>query len=535
MPTADFTNLLSLLGDFYRRHADLPQFKQFWKGLVRIQDNEWLQLEQTRDSLTMPFLPTYIRHTHLYRQVKTWSDTGVFHRHFKKAMRAGTSQSIFYLGAFVNPQETRVYLEGKELDLETGKYVITYEQDTTQPSVNPRGSRLIFPHTLQDGVSVQVISDRETFWLDETVTSPTSVLSYGGVANELSVQLKIDSQDITTSTQINGAGTELTYVASGATNPNTTDTRQFLAGEVLRFVDPSGSYQDVTVQQTAQSVTISPAVSPSCSVFRMINLDITPGKVVLEADRVSVPGQTFSPNVMVRVRDAGGLQTVHVTAPTSVVTFDRAVNVDEAEVTMFSGSIYRGITIGDETVTFDRAFQVGTRFHVLGDYYMLHDHASQHQVMDGTDDIVWVPSTRPMAVLNTPSGIVEDPELPVEVYVDGALIPADDWTFLSGHETTAVRLIATGQPTPVPAGTNLNLYYTDLEDVRLHKHVRDRFVAADGQIAYQLSEPHDLRYPYYAVFDGFLRRQEAVSFGFLFNLFHGPAGQVGQQAVEHPF
>jgi hypothetical protein len=100
---------------------------------------------------------------------------------------------------------------------------------------------------------------------------------------------------------------------------------------------------------------------------------------------------------------------------------------------------------------------------------------------------------------------VEDPALPVEVYVDGAFIPRDDWIFLPGHETVAIRLVATGQPTPVPPGTPVAIYYADHEDDRHHKHIRDRFVTADGQFSFELSEAHDSRFPVYPMMDGFIQ------------------------------
>ena len=505
MPSANYTQLLSLLGDFYREHENLPQFKKFWEGLIRVVDNEWLQLQQTKNSLTTPFLPTLIRHSHLYRKVETWGDTGVFHRHVKKWFRSVSGQKVYYLGVFVNPQETRVYIEGKELDLETGAYSIVYDQDTTQPVTNPRGSRLIFSQDIPGGSSIHILSDRETFWIDKTVVTPSDTLSYGGIANDLSVQVMIDAQDITSQVTFNGSGTEIQFAASGFTNPNSTDTRLFRTGEVLRVVEPSGATTEVTVLQDTQVVGLSAAVSTSSSVFRVINLNITPGMIVLEADRLSTPGQSLPPNVSVRVRDSGGLQTFDITAPTSSISLGRPVNVAEAEVTLLSGTIYNGIDIGAEEITFNRAFQVGTRFHVRGDYHLMHDHTSLHQVMNGTDDTIWVPIDRPFVVQNTPSGIIEDPQFPIEVYVDGALIPKDDWIFLPSNETVAVRLVATGQPTPVLQGTNVNIFWVDLEDKRLHKHVRDHYLAVDGQIAFQLSEPHDLRYPVYPMLDGFLQ------------------------------
>lgn len=506
MPEANYTNLLSLLGGFYRQHENLPQFKKFWEGLIRTMDNEWLQLEQLRDAITMPFLPTYVRHSYLYRKITDWSDTGVFHKHFKLALRSTAGQKVYYLGKFVKPQETRVYLEGKELDPETEAYYVTYDQDTTQPGTNPRGSRLVFSQDIPNNSAIMVISDRETFWLDQTITMPIVSFSYGDRANVLSVRVKVDAQDITSQTAFNGAGTEIRYSAPNFTDPNSTDTRLFRVGEILRIVEPSGATTEITVLQDTQVVTLAVAVSISSSVFRVINLDVTPGRVVLEAGRISVPGQLFPANVSVRVRDAAGLQTFEITKPTSVVLFGRDVNIEEAEVTLLSGTIYNGITIGEDSIDFARAFQVGTRLHVRGDYHMLHDHASEfHQAIGDDEDTFWVPATRPMAVLNTGSGIIEDPELPIEVYVDGALIPKDAWIFLPNYETRAVRLVTTGNPSPVPDGTKVNVIYTDHEDNRLHKHIRDRYVSVDGQTAFNLSEPHDTLYPIHVMMDGFLQ------------------------------
>lgn len=504
MPTIDFQPLLSVLGDFWKEHDDLPKIKAYWEALIRAADNEWLQLRQFGDSRVLGTLPTFIYHDYLYRHLEGWKDTGVFHQHYKKSFRATAGQAIFYPGVFVEPVSTRVYIEGKELDATAGDFQVVYEQDSTQPGVNPRGSRIILPAGIPASSSVQMVADRETFWIDHTFTAPALDFAFAHDANLLSVKVVVESFDITSLVQIDVLGTTISYRTSGATNPNTQDTRKFLRGETIRVVD---GLTTIVIQVTADSPTLTvPApVNPASLVYRVLNLDVSEGMVVLEAKRIRLMGQAFPPNTRVRVIDLTGAQTFDVTTPTDTIELDREVNPETAEVTFLSGSIY-GLGVSDKGVSFRRSFQAGVRLFVRGDYHLLHDHASYHVELAQSSDRASVPNTRPWVL--TPA-IVEIPELPIEVYVDGMLQHPSAYIFLPLQETFTVRFVNGLLPNFLPAGTVVDFFYADHEDDRLHRHVHDRFVAADNQFSIQLSAAHSERFGPHITLDGVLQNNPA--------------------------
>lgn len=497
----DFRPLMRVLGKFWETHENLPQIQAFWEGLLRCTDNEWLQLDQIRDSNYLATVPAYFVHQYLYRKIEDWEDAGVFHRHYKTTFRATADQKIFYPGIFMEGESTRVYVEGKELDAQGGDFLVTEEQDDTQPLTNPRGSRVILTMPVPLDSSVQIFAQRELFWLDYTFTGSKKVFDFARYTNPLSVKVIIDSLDITGDVQIDGTGTVLSYAPSGATSSQTEDSRLFYAGEILRVVD-AGVAQRIVVTQDTDRVTIPVPVAPGADVFRVINLDVSPGKVSLEPKKVSVEGQRFSPNTSVRVTDLTNVQTYHIKTPTDVVELTQEVNPETARVTYLSGSIYEGVGVTASHITFERSFQNGVRLFIKGAFHEDHDHASYHVELEALSDRASVPRTRPWVL---DPGIFELPDFPLEVYVNGMLQHPDQYIFLPGEETYTVRFVNGGVPNFLPAGTKIDFFYVDEEDNRLHRHVNDRFVAADGQIALQLSDAHSQRYPLRLSIDGVLQ------------------------------
>lgn len=497
----DFRPLLRVLGKFWEQHQNLPQIRTFWEGLLRASNDEWLQLGQLKNSRFLASVPTYIFHEHLYRRIESWEDTGVFHRHYKVTFRATANQKTFYPGIFIEGGTARVYIEGKQLDGQAGDFLVVDEQDSTQPATNPRGSRVILTMPIPAGSSVQVFAQRETFWIDHTFTAPQTVFPFVRYTNPLSVQLRIDSLDITNETQIDGAGTTLSYAPSAATSSTTEDPRRFLTGEVIRVVDGS-LIQRIVVTQDVAEITIPVAVAPGADVFRVINVDVSPGKVKLESNRLYLEGQSFPPNTRVRVMDGDTVQTFDLTRLTDVIDLEKSVNPATAKVTYLSGSIYEGVEITTDGVTLERSYQVGVRLFIKGAFHEDHDHASYHVELATSSDRASVPRTRPWVV--DPGG-AELPDFPLEVHVEGMLQHPDQYILLPGEESFTVRFMNGGSPNYLPQGTKVDFFYVDEEDNRFHRHVNDRYETADGQIAFVLSAPHSSRYPLRLSIDGVLQ------------------------------
>lgn len=502
MPTIDFQPLLNVLGTFWRQHRELPLFKIFWEGLIRSVDDLWLQLRQVQDSRFLATVPPFILNRFLYRRLEGWRDTGVFHRHVKKEFTAAANQAVFYPGVFVEPTSCRVYLEGKLLDAEGGDFEVVYDQDATQPGTNPRGSRILLRAGVPSGSSIVMVADRETLWIDHTFTGPSSLFSFADPVNPLSARAVIESFEITSQMVINPAGTLLSFLSGAITDPNTPDTRRFRVGEVIQVVDTVAGTQELSVTAESASLAIPVPVATTAKVYRMIRLDVSPGKVLLEQDRLSLEGQFFPPNTRVRVVDALGPQTFDITTPKDVLELSRSVNPAEAEVLYFSGTIWRGIEIDESGLRLGRSFQKGVRFSIYADYHLEHDHASWHVELTASSDRASVPRTRPWVLT---AGGSELPAFPIEVYVDGMYQPSDRYVFLPTQETYTVRFVHGGSPNFLPAGTRIDLFYVDEEDNRLHKHLNDRYETADGQMSFELSEARSARYPTHLTVDGVLQ------------------------------
>jgi len=501
----DFKPLQRILGRFWEQHRNLPQIRTFWEGLLRAANDEWLQLGQLKNSNYLSSVPTYILNEHLYRRIEDWEDTGVFHRHYKVTFRATAFQKIFYPGIFLEGETARVYVEGKQLDGQAGDFRVVHDQDSTQPAPNPRGSRVILTMGVPAGASVQVFPQRETFWIDHTFAAPQTVFTFARYTNPLSVQVIIDSVDITGETQIDIAGTTLSYKTSMATSSLTQDLRRFYPGELIRVVDGS-LIQRLVVTQDVASLSIPIAVSPTAQVFREINIDVSPGKVKLDATRLYLEGQSFPPNTRVRVIDGDTAQTYDIVKLTDVIEFDTDINPATAVVTYLSGVIYDGTAITTSELTLDRSFQIGVRIHVKGTFHEDHDHASYHVKLAAASDRASVPRTRPWVI--SPGG-GELPDFPLEVHVDGMLQHPDQYVLLPGEESFTVRFMNGSSPNYLPENTEIDFFYVDEEDDRLHRHVNDRFKTADGQIAYALSAPHSDKYPLRLSVDGVLQNNPA--------------------------
>ena len=79
-------------------------------------------------------------------------------------------------------------------------------------------------------------------------------------------------------------------------------------------------------------------------------------------------------------------------------------------------------------------------------------------------------TTRPFALTAL---LVERPNFPIQVYMNGVMLYPDNYTFLS---TTTIELVA---PLIFPIGTEVDFYYVDTEAPQPHLHVREEFRVAN--------------------------------------------------------
>jgi hypothetical protein len=152
--------------EFYKDRAHL---ERLWDAAALLMDDEWAHAEQVNDSVQPISVPTLIYHTHLYRKLDDWKSYNLPHRHFRKDWRSLAGQTVFYTGGWPDPATVQVFLNGKEADDLDDPYTVTFEQDSTQPSINPQGVRLIFTNPIPAGIAVSLFADRELISLDYEV------------------------------------------------------------------------------------------------------------------------------------------------------------------------------------------------------------------------------------------------------------------------------------------------------------------------------------------------------------------------------
>jgi hypothetical protein len=457
-PLLDF--VLSYWRDHYR---DLPRMVRYWEGLVRLMDDEWAQAEQTDDASNVWSCPTYTYHTYLHRKLENWTSYRVPHFHYTKFFRAVAGQTIFYMGSWISPDELSVFVDGKELDVVADPFYVTQDQDATQPGVNPTGSRMIFSNPRAAGQAISVYSSRELFRsMIEVPAGGLSEILSSRTIDPYSARVVLEKLNITRF---------LTLTATSFSSPG-----GFLAGEVFE-VDDSGFSQLIVVSSNVASVTLPFPINPlTAIVYKKIGLDITKGNVWLE-DKTLRATTPFPVASRVRVTDVYGPISVTPAIPSTVVDLGRVTDEASAEAFFLSGKILDAYSADDAGVYFARSFQEGTVILVEAAVAEPNDHAEYHEKTASPTQDLMLPGTRPLYL--TP-GLAEIPGYPIQVYVGGMLQPPDTYTFLS---TVQIRLAGF-----VPAGTELDVHYVDLEDPRPHRHVDFRVQVAQPVQAYEMPD-----------------------------------------------
>lgn len=457
-PLLDF--VLSYWRDNYR---DLPRMLRYWEGLVRLMDDEWAQAEQADNASNVWSCPTHIYHTYLHRELKAWTSHRVPHFHYTKFFRAVAGQTIFYMGAWVSPDELAVFVDGKELDVVADPIYITQDQDATQPGVNPAGSRLIFANPRSAGQPISVFSSRELFRDILEVTS-------GGISEVLSPR-SIDPYSVRVVLEKLNITRFLTITATSFSSPG-----GFQAGEVFE-VDDAGFVQILVLDHASTTVALPFPVNPlTTRVYKKIGLDITKGSVWLDGKAIR-SDTSFPVAARIRVTDVYGPISVTPQTPATQVELGRVTDEASAEVFFLSGKILDGYSADGAGIYFARSFQEGTVILIEAAVAEPNDHAEYHEKTASPTQDLMLPDERPLYL--TP-GLAEIPGYPIQIYVGGMLQAPDTYSFLS---TKQVRLAGY-----VPAGTELDAHYVDLENARPHRHVDFRVQVAQPTQAYEMPD-----------------------------------------------
>ena len=474
--------IFDLLRSFWRKHyKDRKKLERFWEGFVRLMDDEYASIEQINDAGSVISCPSFIYHTYLYRKLEDWKIYGVPHRHFSKRFRASAGQTVFYLGAWVGTGFTQVFLHGKETDPLADPYKITFDQDSTQPGTNPSGARLIFQNPLSANAPVAVFSDREVARQEVEVTSSgLQDITFPGDVDESSIRVILKKINLTRFLDIQSQTFSWKTFPSGVQ-----DTRIFRRGEVFEIVD-GVNRQIVPISVTGQSVSIPTAVNPSTTkVYRFIDLDITDGKITMDGAVLRSGNQAFPPSSLVRVADFIGSEGIEVKEAASSIEYRRAYDLSSFKAFMYAGEITGGYTAADDKITFARSFMEGVVLVVEANLNEDNDHAEYRQIIPALTNQVTVPATRPFAIT---AGLLERPDYPVMLFIDGVLQPSDTYTFLS---TITLQM----NTSVIPQNSVVDLYYVDLEDPEPHLHVVERIRVDNPTAAFYLeSKPAD-RYP----------------------------------------
>jgi hypothetical protein len=458
----DPSPLLDFVPSFWRDYYEnRDQIVRLWEGFSRLMDDEFASAEQMNDASNPGSCPDFIFHTYLYKKLEDWKSHGIAHSHYRVDFRATASQTIFYLGFWPDPAEVQIFVDGKEVDTSTDPYVVTFQQDATQPGTNPSGARLIFEDPKVLNTPITVATDKTVYRYDvEVPPGGLTTVTFPDVVDPDSIQVVLEKLNMTSSFTITSIGFSWLNLT-----PAVHDPRFFRRGETYELLDTVTNISTfVTVNTDTEAVSATIANPTQTKVYRVIGLDISHKKVELSGDVLSFSGQTFPVSMRVRPADAYGSESAIPERPVNVIAFDRSFDPSSQNVYFLGGKIDGGYTASDDEVVFDRSFMVGTVVSVEGAIENPNDHASHRVVTTSVTDTVFIDPSRPF--LLTP-GLIAIPEYPVLVFVDGILQHPDSYTFIS---TSRIQLAGFA-----PIGTVIDVFYVDLEDPIEHLHVRETF------------------------------------------------------------
>lgn len=485
-PSSIFSLLPSYWRDFYKDRAKLVRF---WEALTRLMDDEYARIEQMNDSGSLISCPSLLYHTYLYRKLDAWMSYGVPHAHFRKDFRASTGQTIFYVGDWVDPASTRVYLNGQETDPLVSPYTITLDQDGTQPGTNPSGARVIFDNPVSGGSPVSIVSDKKVFRGDYEVGSGgLSSISFPAEVDPFSVKISIEKVNLTRFLTLSASS--FTWKVFPSTT-GVTDQRVFRKGEVFEVVD-AGTVQRIYVSSESQTVSIPNPVNPATAVvYKMVGLDITSRSIEVDGSLLRSKNQPFPVSSIVRIADVVNSVGRVVETSISEIDFGRDLDEDSLRAYLYGGIIGGGYTADDLSLVFDRSFMEGVVLRVSASLVLPNDHAHHRVVTSGVTQQVSVPTTRPFNLTPT---LAEKEEYPVLVFMNGHLLHPDKYSFTS---TTTILLTI-----PVTGGTLFDFYYIDLEDPEQHLHVSDSIRVTTPTSAFHLEDYVSERFEPMVVING---------------------------------
>jgi len=471
----DPSPLLDFIPSFWRDYYEnRDQIVRLWEGFSRLMDDEYASAEQMNDASNPGSCPDFIYHTYLYDKLEDWKSYGIVHSHYRVDFRATAFQTIFYLGFWPDPSEVQVFVDGKEVDTVTDPYVVTFVQDATQPGTNPAGARLVFQDAKVLNTPITVVTDKAIYrYVIEVPAGGLNAVTFPDVVDPDSVKVVVEKLNMTSSLVITTAGFSWLNLA-----PTVTDTRVFRRGETYEMLDSSTNISTfVTVNSQTSSVAVAITNPGTTSVYRVIGLDVSDGKVELRGDVLSFSGQTFPVSMRVRPADAFGTESAIPERPVNSIAFDRSFDPSSQAVYFLNGRIDGGYEASEDDILFERSFMEGTVVSVEGAIENPNDHAAHRTVTTTITDTVLIDPSRPMHL--TP-GLVEIPEYPVLVFVDGILQHPDAYTFIS---TSRIQLAGFVNP-----GVVIDVFYVDLEEPIAHLHVRETFRIDVATSAFELTD-----------------------------------------------
>jgi len=458
----DPSPLLDFVPSFWRDYYEnREQIIRLWEGFARLMDDEFATAEQINDASNPGTCPDFLYHTYLYQKLEEWKSRGIVHSHYRVNFRATAAQTIFYLGFWPDPAEIQIFVDGKEIDTLTDPYVMTFEQDATQPGTNPSGARLIFTDPKVLDTPITVVTDKAIYRYEVEVPSggATSVI-FPGVVDPDSVKVVVEKLNMTSAFTVTTTGFSWLNLT-----PGVPDDRIFRRGESYELLDTSTNITTfVTVNTDTEAVAVAIANPGSTKVYRYVGLNISHGEVDLEGSELSFSGQTFPASMRVRPADAFGSLSVTPERPSNKFYLERSFDPSSQAVYFLGGRIDEAYAATEDEVTFTRSFMEGTVISVEGVIDNENDHAAHRAVFSEITDTVQLDPSRPLYL--TP-GLLEIPEYPVLVFVDGILQHPDTYSFLS---TSKIQLAGFA-----PVGTIIDVFFVDLEAPIPHLHVREVF------------------------------------------------------------
>lgn len=506
MASFDGYGLLDHIPSYWRDYyANKDQVVRFWEAMLGVLDDDWANLEQLNDASTVDKCPTFTYHTYVHRELENWKSYGLPHLHNHVEFISAAGQTDFYLGTWPDPKNAQIFVDGKEIDMVSDPFILTLEEDPTQPSINPSGGRLIFDSPRALNSNIGVFTDRELYYQElEVPAGGLPSVVFPAVIDSTSVRVvlkkvKMYGQPGTVNTLALDTTDPLeTIVSWHKADPTVTDTRIFYAGERFEIRD-GVTMESILIQSDCDSFAISPVTPATTVIYKSLDLDITDGQIAMSGYILRASGQSFPVGTRVRVTDEYGSESELTTEVVDAIEFTRSFGI--SEVFAYGSKIIDAYTSNDNELTFFRSFNEGIVVLVEAAYYVNNDHAEYHEIIAAPTNKVSVPTTRPFALT---AGLIENPFFPVQLFVNGILMHPDKYTFLS---TTTIELIA---PLVFATGTDVSIYYVDQEDIVPHKHVEDRFAVKVPANAFELSDIFSDRFTQYVSVDGVLVANTAL-------------------------